>query len=196
MKTAAEIALKEQRMNFRKESKLAAHRSFSRLFRLCALLISALGAGLYYWTSTCPCDRTPGLVLFGDTQQDPVLDWTFANDAPLCQIQIGAGLRPHAVNLNCMATPAGALYLSCSVCETKYWASHVEQNEKGRLRINGKVYPVTLNRVIDESILDRAWKARVQKLQTFGEPPYNPAPPLDAQRPEHWWSFAVTSRPA
>ena len=98
------------------------------------------------------------------------------------------------MNLNCMATPTGELYLSRLVCDTKYWASHVEKDEKRRLRIDGKVYPVTLNRVMEESRLDRAWRARVLKLQAFGEPPYNPAPATDAQRPERSWSFAVTSR--
>ena len=163
----------------------ATHRSTKRSLRtltlISGLLFAALGAGLYYWSATCPCDRTPGLVLLGDIQEDPVLDWTFANNAPLCQIQIGAGWRRHAVNLNCMSTPTGELYLSCSVCDAKYWASHVEKDEKSRLRIDGKVYPVTLNRVMEESRLDRAWSARVLKLQTFGEPPYNPAPATDAQ---------------
>lgn len=181
-------------MKAKEETNPAASRNYFDFLWFLAFLIPALGAGLYYWSATCPCDRTPGLVLLGDIQEDPVLDWTFANNAPLCQIQIGAGWRPHAVNLNCMATPTGELYLSCSVCDAKYWASHVEKDEKSRLRIDGKVYPVTLNRVMEESRLDRAWRARVLKLQTFGEPPYNPAPATDAQRPERWWSFAVTSR--
>jgi hypothetical protein len=122
----------------------ATHRSTKRSLRtltlISGLLFAALGAGLYYWSATCPC------------------------------------------------------YLSGSVCDAKYWASHVEKDEQSRLRIDGKVYPVTLNRVMEESRLDRAWRARVLKLQTFGEPPYNPAPATDAQRPERWWSFAVTSR--
>jgi hypothetical protein len=97
------------------------------------------------------------------------------------------------VNLNCMATPEGELFLSCSVCSTKYWASQVGQNEPGRLRLNGRVYPVVLNRVQDEVVLDRAWAARVKKLQVHGEPPYNPAPPPDAKRPESWWTFQLRS---
>jgi hypothetical protein len=160
------------------------------LIGLGALIIVVAG-GVGVWTMTCPCNRTPGFILLGDLQTTPVTDWSFVNDIPLCQIQIYAGVIPHAVNLNCMATPEGELFLSCSVCSSKYWASQVGQNEPGRLRLNGRVYPVLLNRVQDEAVLDRAWAARVKKLQVHGEPPYNPAPPPDAKRPESWWSFQL-----
>jgi hypothetical protein len=55
------------------------------------------------------------------------------------------------------------------------------------------VYPVVLNRVTDEAVLDRAWAARVKKLQVHGEPPYNPAPPPDAKRPGEWGTFHLRS---
>lgn len=160
------------------------------LLGVTALLIVTAGA-VAVWTTTCPCDRTPGFVLLGDLQETPVTDWRFVNDVPLCQIQIYAGFIPHAVNLNCMATPEGELFLSCSVCSTKYWASQVGQDEPGRLRLNGRVYPVVLNRVQDEAVLDRAWEARVKKLQVHGGGPYNPVPPPDAKRPLGWWSFQL-----
>src|SRR5262245_42855283 len=105
------------------------------LLAVVVFLIVAAG-GIAVWTTTCPCDRTPGFILLGDVQEAPVTDWSFVNDVPLCQIQITAGFLPHAINLNCMATPEGELFLSCSVCSTKYWASHVKQNEPGRLRLN------------------------------------------------------------
>ena len=140
------------------------------LLGLVALLIVVAG-GVAVWTTTCPCNRMPGFMLLGDMQETPVTDWSFVNDVPLCQIQIYAGVIPHAVNLNCMATPEGELFLSCSVCSTKYWASQVGQNEPGRLRLNGRVYPVVLNRVQDEAVLDRAWAARVKKLQVHGGSP-------------------------
>jgi hypothetical protein len=162
------------------------------LIGVAALVFVAL-AGVTVWTTTCPCNRMPGLMLLGDVQEAPVTDWSFVNDIPLCQIQIYAGVIPHAVNLNCMATSNGDLFLSCSVCDQKYWASHVGANEPGRLRLNGRVYPVVLNRVQDPAVLDQAWAARVKKLQVHGEPPYNPAPPPDAKRPDSWWSFQLRS---
>ncbi|MGE4054108.1 MAG: hypothetical protein AB7F99_04860 [Vicinamibacterales bacterium] len=163
------------------------------LVGLAALVILAAGGGIAVWAATCPCDQTPGLVLRGEVEETPVTDWRFVNDIPLCQIQIYAGFVPLALNLNCMASPQGELFLSCGGCADKFWGQQVGQNEQGRLRLNGRVYPVVLNRVQDEAMLDRAWAARVKKLQVHGEPPFNPAPPPDAPRPEGWGSFHLRS---
>jgi len=159
---------------------------------LAALIVVVVG-GVGVWTTTCPCNRAPGFMLLGDVQTAPVTDWGFVNDVPLCQIQMYAGIMPHAVNLNCMATPDGQLYLSCSACETKFWGRHVKDNGHGRLRLNGRVYPVVFTRVTDAAELDRAWAARVKKLQVYGEAPYNPTPPPDAKRPQAWASFRLRS---
>jgi len=159
---------------------------------LAALLVAGV-IGFTVYSSICPCDRTPGGFLFGDSADGPVADWSFANDVELCQLQIYAGIRPHSINLNCMATPEGGLYLSCSVCDTKYWASKVDSDERGTMRLDGVVYPVVVNRETDPAAMDRAWRARVDKLQVHGGPG-NPAPPPDAQRGERWWTFRITSR--
>ena len=120
---------------------------------------------------------------------------TTANQEDLCQLQIWAGIRPHSINLNCMVTPDGALFLSCSVCASKYWAARVEDDEPAVLRLGERVYPVTLNRETDPATMDRAFHARVLKLQyTDLATMVTPRPPLDEQRPGHWWTFRVTSR--
>jgi hypothetical protein len=155
------------------------------------LLVAGIGAFLYF-SLICPCERTPGAYLYGEVATEEVVDWYFVNEVPLCQIQIWAGIRPHSVNLNCMSSPQGELFLSCSVCDTKYWAGQVADGEEGRLRLNGVVYPVTFNRVRDASILNRAWAARVAKLQVHGGPG-NPAPPPDSRRNDRWWSFQLVS---
>lgn len=158
------------------------------------ILVLALLA-LLYWTMAYPRDRAPGFYLFGSAGDESVEDWTFANEVPLCTLQVYAGgWRPHAINLNCMATPAGDLYLSCSVCDRKYWASQVGTDSPGRLRLNGVVYPVKVNRVTDQALMDQSWTARVTKLQNFRDDPYNPTPDVDAVRPDHWWTFRVESR--
>jgi hypothetical protein len=148
--------------------------------------------GFYIYSSVCPCERTPGGFLLGERSEQAISDWSFVNDVPLCQIQVWAGIRPHSVNLNCMATAEGKLYLSCSFCDSKYWASKVGTDENGRIKLNGIVYPVVFNRVMDPDELDRAWAARVAKLQVHGGPG-NPAPPPDAQRADRWWSFNLVS---
>lgn len=171
---------------------MTTHVSKKTWLGLVALLLVVAG-GVGVWTTTCPCDRVPGFVLLGEMQTAPVTDWSFANDVALCQIQITAGVIPHAINLNCMATPEGELFLSCSGCADKYWSSHVGANERGRLRLNGRVFPVVLSRVHDDAVLDRAWAARITKLQVQGGGPYNPVPPPDAKRPPTWWSFQLRS---
>jgi len=162
---------------------------------LLVLILLGVSAGTL-WALTCPCGTVPGFVLRGVEREAPVADWRFANDVPLCQIQIRIGWRPHSLNLNCMATPNGELFLSCSFGERKYWCPRVGDDEPGRLRLDGVVYPVILNRVTDAATLDRAWAARVRKLQ---DPivqklqPAGVAPAPDARRPESWWSFKLES---
>jgi hypothetical protein len=154
-------------------------------------------AGGSYWALTCPCEGTPGFVLLGELHEEAVTDWGFANEVQLCQIQISVGLRPHSVNLNCMATPEGDLFLSCSAGARKYWCPQVEANHPGRLRLDGVVYPVVLNRVMDPSVLGAAWAARVLKLQkpfVQSVQPGGAVTPPDAERPDSWWTFQVRSR--
>ena len=77
------------------------------LLGIAATLALVVVAGGVVWTMNCPCEGTPGFVLLGDTHEEPVADWSFANDVSLCAIQIGIWMRPHSVNVNCMATPEG-----------------------------------------------------------------------------------------
>ena len=156
-------------------------------------VVGVLAVAFLGWSATCPCERTPGAYLFGTSAEGPIADWTFANEVTLCQIQIRAGIRPHAINLNCMATPSGQLYLSCSQCDGKYWSVRAANNGWARLRLDGTVYPVQLTRAMDPDELDRAWLARVTKLNSL-EAPANPAPPPGTPRPDHWWSFRVEWR--
>ena len=168
------------------------------LFGVAAALALVVVAGGAVWTTTCPCETTPGFVLLGSTHEPPVTDWSFANDVSLCAIQIGIWLRPHAVNVNCMATPDGELFISCSVGENKYWCPRVGRDHAGRLRLDGVVYPVVLNREMDPATLDGVWAARIRKLQKPAvharQPGSGEPPPLDTPRPESWWTFRVESR--
>ena len=156
-------------------------------------LIALLTTGFVTWSSACPCDRTPGGYLFGDAPEGSISDWSFANDVPLCQIQVSAGLIPYSINLNCMATSSGDLYLSCGACENKGWGGRALDNGRMRIRLAETVYPVTATRVLDPNELDRAWIARVAKLQVHNSP-LNPAVPVGTPRAHNWWSFRLVSR--
>lgn len=156
----------------------------------------AIVAATAYWLVRCPCDTLPGFLLRGDLSEKPVTDWRLANDVPLCQIQFTIGWLPHSLNVNCMATQSGELYLSCSFGARKYWCPRVTDGHSARLRLEGTIYPVLLNQERDPTRLDRAWQARVRKLQdpdVLALQPAGVAPPLDASRPDHWWSFRVRS---
>jgi hypothetical protein len=160
---------------------------------LLAVLVVVPVSGFLYWFFTCPCDTIPGGYLLGAETEAPIEDWSFANDISLCQVQINAGVLPHSINLNCMSTTTGNLYLSCSQCGSKRWSNAVLNDGTARLRLNATVYPVNLTRVLDPGELDQAWNARVTKLNTISVPASAPPPP-DAPRPDGWWSFRVESR--
>lgn len=142
------------------------------------LLVLGISAGAVYFFY-CPCDRVPGGWLLGEEVSTPISDWSFANDAGLCQVQVSTPL-PHSINLNCMSAD-GALYLSCMGCAEKTWSSAALERPHGRVRIDERVYPVVFTRVTDEAVLDRAWAARGAKIGSVNS------------RPEHWWSFEVRS---
>lgn len=104
------------------ESTTAPTRNIKRWLGGGFIAILFLGfASFMVFSSICPCTLTPGGLLFGERVETPVTDWntTTANEENLCQLQIWAGIRPHSINLNCMATPEGELFLSCSVCVRK-----------------------------------------------------------------------------
>jgi len=152
------------------------------------MLVLAIGAialmGLVMtFVVRCPCERVPGTVLFGTQVEARISDWSFANEVRLCQIEV-QGVIPWSVNLNCMADAQGSLYLSCSRCDGKYWSGRALVNPAARIRIGGDLYPVNLSRVEVPSRLDHAWRTRAAKTGMG----------VDRQRPNHWWSFAVTSR--
>jgi hypothetical protein len=77
-----------------------------------AALVLIPVVAISYWALACPCDRTPGLYLRGVEASERVTDWSFANQVPLCQVQVNRGVLPHALNLNCWANSKGDLFLA------------------------------------------------------------------------------------
>ncbi len=157
-------------------------------FVLLSLATLALGATAV-WVSTCPCERIPGAYLSGERIEEPVTDWTFANQVQLCQIQTRSGILPHALNLGCAADANGDLFLSCGQCEGKRWSTAAMLNPQGYIKLNGLVYPVILRKLDSNSELDNAWRSGVIKLANLRGEPFREIP----ERPNHWWSFQVTS---
>ncbi len=148
------------------------------------LLVAVLGFAGTYWF-VCPCERIPGGPLSGEDVTESVDDWSFVNDrnvVRLCEVEVDAVL-PHSVTVNCMST-GGALYVSCSRCDGKYWSSKALANPAGYVKADGRVYPITYRRVTDETELDEVWMARAAKVGMTEV----------RERPDHWWTFNLASR--
>jgi hypothetical protein len=139
-----------------------------------------------YISTQCPCEQLPGVAIWGEDSTALIDDWTFANEAPLCQLQVNNGLLPQSINLNCMSDD-GDLFISCSRCEGKRWSSLALTHANGRIKIGERVYPIVLTRLTEPAALDRSWAARKAKLESFGRE-------VEATRPGHWWSFRLVSR--
>ena len=87
------------------------------------------------------------------------------------------------------------MFLSCSVCDRKYWAERVGRDEEAVLRLGSLPYPIYINREQDPETMDRGFRARVANLQhTDIDTMVTPRPPLGQERFDHWWTFRVSSR--
>ncbi|MCB1665688.1 MAG: hypothetical protein KDI28_07885 [Pseudomonadales bacterium] len=124
---------------------------------LISLAVFAL-AGFILYSSVCPCGGAPGGFLFGERVQEPVNNWEFVNDAPLCQVQVWRGWRPYSVHMACMAVPDGRVYLSCIDCESDRVLLQADAAREALLRHNGRVYPVVLQPLVQEADRRQAWQ--------------------------------------
>ena len=140
-----------------------------------------------YWLTQCPCERISGAWLQGHEVTTAVEDWTFANDAPICYVEV-PGIIPHSITLNCMSAEE-RLYLSCSQCDGKRWSTIALEEGRGRIRIGESVFPISFTRVTGEAELDLAWMARAGKLARLRGRDMSEIP----ARPGHWWSFRLAS---
>lgn len=150
---------------------------------LLALLVVLPVVGASYWAWSCPCDQTPGLYLRGTEASEKVTNWAFANEVPLCQVEVDTGLLTHALNLNCWSDTSGDLYLSCGNCEGKRWSTAAVNNPAARVRVGQTVYPVTLTRIVGDDALNKVWQTRGVKLPNANDP-----------HPAGWGVFRVASR--
>jgi hypothetical protein len=147
-------------------------------YTIAALAILVIGGVAYL--KLCPCVLLPGLWLAGEEVASPVEDWSFVNETGLCQVEVSSW-RPHSVNLNCMSE-GSELFISCSNCAEKSWSHTAIENPYGRIRIDGRVYPVHFKRILEPDELDTSWFAKERKLSRNS-----------GDRPDHWWSFHLTS---
>ncbi len=152
-----------------------------------AVVVVVAVVAIGYWLTQCPCERISGAWLQGDEVTTSIDDWTFANDTPICYVEV-PGIIPHSITLNCMSAEE-RLYLSCSQCDGKHWSTVALEEGYGRIRIGESVYPISFTRVTNEAELDLAWTARAGKLARLRGRDMSEIP----VRPGHWWSFRLAS---
>ncbi len=151
-----------------------------------ALSFGVLAAisGFLYWSVNCPCERIPGGYLFGEESQEPITDWSFANEMPLCQLQTSAFFMPYSINMNCSSLEE-ELFIGCMNCEGKRWGAALAERGAARFRINGVVYPVAARRLLEPAEKDHAWLSSSIKA---GRPMGTPRPSDNI-----WWTFQLTT---
>lgn len=123
-----------------------------------------------------PSDARPGLWLSGETAAVPA-DWSFSDAHPEIALELHApyGL-PHSVTIWC-ASQGGRLYVAARSPESKRWPGWADRRPEVRLRIDGKLYDVRLERAEDPAEIEHVRRAYAAKYQ-LQDPPAPESPPI------------------
>lgn len=149
----------------------------NKRFSLLLVLVLPLLWGIGPW------DRLPGGVLNGTAVSVAVEDWSFVSQARHCEVETRPEY-PHSVTVNCWHVQ-GQLYIGCMNCDGKVWSSYLSQGKAVRVRIGQRIFPVSMDRVIDDEEMARSWQARWKKMGRAGPVPESPG---------HYWLYRVSSR--
>jgi len=146
------------------------------LFIILLIIILAIGGLLF-----SPLSPLPGGALTGEIVEEPVNDWSFAEDERICHFEMNPP-DPYSITVTCIVHE-GQLYVGCRSCPSKGWHDYINTDPNARYRVLGKVYNVTAVRVTDPEEVNRVWAARIAKDGSEPEP-----------APEDYWVFHLTSR--
>ena len=132
-----------------------------------------------------PKDVRPGLWLDGETVSETVDDWSFTHDVEEIFVQTKPWwLIPHSTTIWCIEV-GGELYIGSYGDSKKTWEKNVARDPDAKLRIDGKIYSVTLKLVTDDdqtAALDRAYNVKYDMEEVFGD---------DLPR---WWFYHAEQR--
>jgi hypothetical protein len=122
-----------------------------------------------------------GPLVAGEVVATPVSSWTFADSIETIELQLVDDDTSRTV---WVLGEGGRAYIPCSLGfpPGKTWHERADVDGRAMLRIDGKLYPVTLSRVGDEALRSRLAEIVVSK---YGAPP-----PSDAGI----WFFSIESR--
>lgn len=125
-----------------------------------------------------------GPLVAGEEVREPVADWSFAKDVDEVELQLVAQTRSRTTWI---LVHEGQAYVPCSLGfpPGKSWYRDAAQDGRAVLRIEGRRYPVTLEKLDDAAAqqLEAVMLAEVERK--YGRPP-----PSDAGV----WIFRVRSR--
>lgn len=132
-----------------------------------------------------PCGPIAGGRLSGEVVREPVSDWSFANEHERCQVEVRPA-APHSITANCFSSE-GELFVGCMDCEGKRWSAYLVADAAARVKIAGRIHPVTAERIRDPQRIALLWRARAEKYAGGDEPDPDPVP-------DGYWLFQLRSR--
>jgi len=148
-------------------------------------VLVAVGA-IWYANRTDPLLWIAGRTLSGENVETLVDDWSFADQHRVLAVETRPA-APHSVTTLCVVYE-GDLYVPALGGSKKTWTQYAVADPRARVKIGGRVYPVTLERVTDAAHLQRLIVAVLEKSNFRSGP--------DSAPPEDVWIFKVESRPA
>jgi hypothetical protein len=123
----------------------------------------------------------------GDVVTEPIADWSFAKDTGEIELQLDA--RPQSRTVWFFVLDGNG-FVPCSLGYPpgKIWHRQALVNGAARLRIDGKLYPVVLNKLDDTIVSQMSDRVRAELTRKYGA--------LPPRRERGIWLFQVTSHPA
>lgn len=111
-----------------------------------------------------------GPLLKGELVTAPVADWSFAKDVPEIELQLA---YQKTSRTTWVLVKDGAAYVPCSLAfpPGKRWYKDADQDGAATVRIEGKLYPVTLVRVKDDALRKELGQVALSKYMNGARPP-------------------------
>jgi hypothetical protein len=122
----------------------------------------------------------------GEVVREPIADWSFAKDIGEIELQLDSKRQSRTVWFFVLD---GIGYVPCSLGYPpgKIWHRQALVNGAARLRIGGRLYPVTLSKLDDVIVQQMSDRVRAELTRKYGD-----LPPSQ----KGVWVFQVTSHPA
>ena len=134
--------------------------------------IFAALAALVFAAACQPKDTRPGFWLSGERADDLIQDWRFTDEVEEIFIETRTwyGFR-HSTTIWCVELD-GRLYVGSYDDDVKFWERNLERNPEARLRIEGRIYDVTVTPVANAELdrkLDERYATKYDMAEVFGD---------------------------